>query len=196
MTVINSGYSTLEEAWGGNFNNKGSGSGGSKQKKKARFIQDPLCDLYAKKSLRTRKPYSDDNEPQGVDDSLYGLYSKHNTSRSTKDSKQNNTSRTPQYKPINVEGVDEDIHDARQIDDDDAYLERYLDEAEASTAMSEQRLRRQYAVDRDHFQARQLEADIDKDKLIDLALYIASGILMIFTMEQVLQLGMRMNDRY
>jgi hypothetical protein len=190
MTVINSSYSTLEEAWGGNFINKG-----GKQKKKTRFVQDPLCDLYAKKNLRTRKPYGDDTEPQGVDDSLYGLYNKNSTSRTTKDSKQNITVRTPQYKPINVEGVDEETHDAGQVDDDDAYLERYLDENDTSAILSEKRLRRQYAVDRDNFQSRQLEADIDKDKLIDLALYISSGILMIFTMEQVLQLGMRMSDR-
>jgi len=102
--------------------------------------------------------------------------------------------RISSYQPIHVEGVDDDIHDAQTADEDDAYLERYLDEEEAA-ALAAARQRRQEAFVEDQRRAKQLVADLDKDKLIDLGLYIASGIFMIFTMEQVLQLGMRMGDR-
>jgi hypothetical protein len=186
MTVVNTNYSTLEEAWGTNFvNNKGS-------KKKKKFVQDPLCDLYAKKSLRMRKPYSDDVEPSGVDDSMYGLFNKNFSSRNTTN-QGSKMARTPQYKPVVVDGFDSDTHDAVAIDDDDAYLEKYLDEDAAAAIESTQNRRHTYA--RSQEQARQLDAELDRDKLIDLGLYIASGILMIFTMEQVLQLGIRMGDR-
>ena len=192
MTVVNTNYSTLEEAWGTNFvNNKGS-------KKKKKFVQDPLCDLYAKKNLRMRKPYSDDVEPSGVDDSMYGLFNKNFSSRNTT-AGGSKMARTPQYKPVAIDGIDSDTHDAVAIDDDDAYLEKYLDEDAAAVAVdneiSQVQRRRQAAYLRDQEQARRLEAELDRDKLIDLGLYIASGILMIFTMEQVLQLGIRMGDR-
>lgn len=188
MTVINTNYSTLEEAWGGNFVNK------SGKKKKSRYVQDPLCDLYAKKNLKSRKPYGDD----AIDDGMYALYNKNASSRSMlpqTDSVQS-VPRASKYKPINVDGIEDDVHDAQPIDDDDAYLERYLDEeaADAGTAaaaMASSSKRR--AIEAyDVHQSRRMEIEMDKDKLIDLGLYISSGILMIFTMEQILQLGMRM----
>lgn len=194
MTVINTNYSTLEEAWGGNFVNK------SGKKKKSRYVPDPLCDLYAKKNLKSRKPYGDD----GVDDGMYALYNKNASSRSMLpqvDSVQS-VPRASKYKPINVDGIEDDVHDAQPIDDDDAYLERYLDEeavereamasAAASASANASASKRRTLEAYDMYQSRRMEADMDKDKLIDLGLYISSGILMIFTMEQILQLGMRM----
>ena len=63
MTVINTNYSSLEDAWGDNFDpnsNSNSNSNGSKKKKNKKILSssvDPLCELYGKRYRKTKKPY-------------------------------------------------------------------------------------------------------------------------------------------
>jgi len=190
MTVINTNYSTLEEAWGGNF---------TKKKKK---VKDPLCELYAKKNLKAKKPFYDQsNDPVGMDVGVYGevpgYYDRsRRTTRTQKDT--SDEQRIASYKTVDVDGMEEHAYaDRMDDDDDDVYLEKYLDHDDSVGGF------RKYGredVDEVRPPARRrsssaLNIDYDaskQDKLIDLGLYVVSGILMICTMEQILQLGMRM----
>ena len=49
MTIINTGYSTLQDAWGEDFN---------KKKKTKKTKTDPLCDLYSKQYAKSLPPYT------------------------------------------------------------------------------------------------------------------------------------------
>ena len=49
MTIINTGYSTLQDAWGEDFN---------KKKKTKKTKNDPLCDLYSKQYAKSLPPYT------------------------------------------------------------------------------------------------------------------------------------------
>ena len=49
MTIINTGYSTLQDAWGEDFN---------KKKKTKKTKNDPLCDLYSKQFAKSLPPYT------------------------------------------------------------------------------------------------------------------------------------------
>ena len=198
MTVINTNYSTLEEAWGGNFNKT--------KKKKAK---DPLCELYSKKNIKARKPFYDEsNEPQPMDDSVYGSilpgnYEKSRSSRTMRIQKDaSDRQRKPNYKTVEIDGADEPVYAAEDEDDDDVYLEKYLDQETREDSGREPPERyAKYSRFADDKPVRRrgssalyvdYDAAMDKDKMIDLGLYIVSGVLMIFTMEQILQLGMRM----
>jgi hypothetical protein len=53
MTVINTSYTTLEDAWGPNFDTDHN----NKQKKKKKVKTDPLCELYGRRYKKHKKPY-------------------------------------------------------------------------------------------------------------------------------------------
>ena len=55
MTLLNSSYTTLEEAWGKQYTQS---SKPKKTKKKKEKI-DPLCELYGQRLKRIKKPFSD-----------------------------------------------------------------------------------------------------------------------------------------
>jgi len=195
MTVINTNYSTLEEAWGGNFN-----------KTKKKKTKDPLCELYAKKNLKARRPFYDEsNEPQGTDDTVYGTTLPGNydkparTSRTTRIQKDSSDrQRKPTFKTVEIDGTEDHVYaEMEEEDEDDAYLEKYLDQETMSDSGYAKYVRS--PEERPARRARgssalyvDYDAAMNKDKLIDLGLYVVSGILMICTMEQILQLGMRM----
>lgn len=58
MTVINTNYSSLEDAWGDNFNvNTGTKKHRKSKKETAVSSSDPLCELYGKRYRKIKKPY-------------------------------------------------------------------------------------------------------------------------------------------
>lgn len=53
MTVLNTNYSTLEDAWGSNFD-----TNAKPKSKKTKHAKDPLCDLYGKRYNKIKKPFA------------------------------------------------------------------------------------------------------------------------------------------
>lgn len=56
MTIINTTYTTLEDAWGGNFD-KSVLTSKKINKKKKTSKADPLCELYSRRLKKANKPY-------------------------------------------------------------------------------------------------------------------------------------------
>jgi hypothetical protein len=127
MTVINTNYATIEEAWGVPI---------KKQKQKLSAASDPLCDLYNKRNDRTKRPYAIEG-PVPNDGMTLAPYRKAQTGRTLNsgvvkggDYRENaRPSRVPSYRPVMV-NTSEDVYDARNSfeDADDAYFERALRE--------------------------------------------------------------------
>ena len=60
MTLIYTPYTSLEDAWGSNFDNDtqvDTFKGSKKKMKVKKTKNDPLCELYSKRYKKMRKPY-------------------------------------------------------------------------------------------------------------------------------------------
>jgi hypothetical protein len=76
MTLLNSSYTTLEEAWGKQYTSK------PKKTKKKKENIDPLCELYGQRLKKIKKPFSDNKSTlseqfkpfDGGDESYYYGY--------------------------------------------------------------------------------------------------------------------------
>lgn len=227
MTVINTNYTTIEEAWGAPISVQ-------KRRRAPRGLPpaDPLCDLYNKRGEKVKRPYSvDSNSDPGMALAPYNRAHVGRTQPSASsgyDSIQMHSSNAGRdnhaasYRPI-VANTSEDIHHSHHYQfDDDAYFDRALSEDIPGRQGS-----RLIAYDEpDHHDSlpnhlEHMTPDIpvpvsapasatgpvtttqiavgaaptsSNEKLLDFGLYIISGVLMIFTMEQILQLGMRMKS--
>jgi hypothetical protein len=61
MTIINTNYTTLEDAWGSNFDKNVSKK--NRRNKKSAAVSskpDPLCELYSRRLKKAKKPYDND----------------------------------------------------------------------------------------------------------------------------------------
>jgi hypothetical protein len=204
MTVINTNYSTIEEAWGA-FDEK------SRKKKKVRIMTaDPLCELYGKRMAKARKPYAEDGEilpsNAGPDASLFGpsgpgSYNKNAFSRTTAAQKESfqASRRVPEYPSISIDKSG--VYTAADDDEDDEYFERALLHNGMGSSSSElpheqddweddrpvPTVKKQCApITEDEIKRKQQE------RMFNFGLYIASGVMLIVAMEQLLQLGMKM----
>ena len=52
MTVLNTNYTSLEDAWGSNFDVV------ERRRPKKSKSTDPLCELYSRRNRKSKKPYS------------------------------------------------------------------------------------------------------------------------------------------
>jgi hypothetical protein len=195
MTVINTNYSTLDEAWG-------NGSFERAITKKKKKTVDPLCELYKKKAVKPKKPFQEaDIDPYSYKGDLYGPHSKVSYSRTLKPQDEPICKPRKQVKPVvSIDGgtiyagTDEPLNE----DDDDLYLANALEARSASSEVSEDDEQQMKASNMDRYLKSRgsnmtIETDYNtRDKFVDFGLYIASGVMLIFMMEQVLQLGMRM----
>lgn len=59
MTIINTNYTTLEDAWGSNFD-KSVSKKNRKNRKNVTSKPDPLCELYSRRLKKAKKPYNND----------------------------------------------------------------------------------------------------------------------------------------
>ena len=214
MTVINTNYTTIEEAWGGSSQKNRNGKAAAATRARP---TDPLCELYNKRSEKMKRPYA---EVAPNSDSLtLATYNKVPYSGRTMQQQQpsgnlRGAALPPaSYRPITV-NTSEDIYDANRMHDieDDAYFERALGDdvpgrhgsrlvAYDSPAAEEAPARQPSTPVAPAVVAKEATKSIVSkikeqtsahDKLLDFGLYVISGMLMIFTMEQILQLGMRM----
>ena len=161
MTVINTSYSTLEEAWGTKPRKKKSRS------MRDEYVESPICELYQKRNSKVRKPYMEEvNAYNDMDGYMLGSYARNEKSR-------------PKYKPIAIND-DTNEYKAERVyeDEDDEYLSKALESVSKTRAAPIETFQ-----DNDKLQ---------HDKMMDLGLYVVSGTLLIFAMEQILQMGIRM----
>jgi len=227
MTVINTNYSSIEEAWGTPLNQK---------KKSRRPPPDPLCDLYAKRNQKTKRPYSETAANSAL--SVYSKLPYNGRMTPTATANGYDATKPVSYRPI-LASSSEDIYETRHHqDEDDAYFDRALSgdntslqgarliaydqgnpyhppgvtdnfsdygsdpipdpdvsNTPAPTSNSQEQSQRPPIVSTNYNSKSGLGTNSSHnshEKILDLGLYIISGVLMIFTMEQILQLGMRM----
>jgi hypothetical protein len=204
MTVINTNYSTIDEAWGNSFGGKGL----SKKKKK---VADPICDLHDKKSQKSRKPYMDEQvDPYEYHGEVFGPYDKVKFSRTTKP-RENECARVQQarrkFKPVTVEKMEDEYSAVAEpdVDDDDSYFQKAVlggsrgddeesdvDFNEEETPIKEDSRDRKGRASESSVVATTKATSDQRERLFDFGLYIGSGIMLIIILEQILQLGMRM----
>ncbi len=205
-------FSTLEDAWGINTysQNKDNVKSGKNKKKTV----DPICELYGKRYSKVSKPYS---AAQSMNTSLNDSekYNKNEYSTNMKDRKINkdNAAMTnhKEYYPIELDEYSS-FASAKELDsqDDDDYLTNALEDMDNNQIehIMETNNSNNNELDNDSdddseipkrvqskeivkTQSKKLNNTID-EKYLDLGLYISSGILLIFMMEQILRLGMKM----
>lgn len=216
MTVLSTSYSTLEEAWGESLPPKKS----VKQRSKA--PKDPLCDLYSRRLAKVKKPYmgglgrSDEliDDAFTYDDQFYAPYArasgsrKNATSRPPRASRGGEPIKAPALPPMTLDGTGDIDLDALP-DDDDVYFERALDKRlinesddwqdTVSVAESESSMPPAVATAPTTKPAPlpvtpppSPPRRSSRDRLMDFGLYVASGVLLLFLLEQIFQMGMRM----
>lgn len=249
MTVLNTSYTTLEEAWGDDFRKQTKSRQLLSQNKK----QDPLCQLYGRKYQKMRKPfldksteikngknykttgissrnryfgYNDDN----IEDHNKSECIQHNKKRSSIKSKKKGNGSSSKNKGVrfNIETEDDDdiyLHNA--IKDEEILNEQEFDD-ELIEFEEMNNVRKFYSdvyeeSDDEDYDLPEPETnnhlvDVEEENMIynrslhnnynkkssycnqykderqyfDLIIYMLSGIILIFMMEQFIQIGMRL----
>jgi hypothetical protein len=127
--------------------------------------------------MDTVNPYNE------LDGYMFGEYNKAPYSRSMKTGKESQASRSrvPSYKPVNIDDGNDEYKAQREYEDDD---DEYLSKALETVAKTDAAPVESFATQRGD--------KLDNDKIMDLGLYVVSGLLLIFAMEQILQLGIKM----
>lgn len=229
MSFVNINYSTLEDAWGENFNNK------TKKSKVKKVEVDPICALYGKRYTKAPPPYArrrreDRVAPTFDTDEEYRKYYGYNDARVKKVfsaeipsgyiteedlvapkprlSKQPRAHRAPR-KPVYVDEPSfqfvehEDQEDSYALEehesnsapaDIDAYLSESDEEEEHDPEpikrVSTRPFRGDVFEEEEQFIPR---TDIIRERMyLEMGLFTISGILMIFMMEQFIQIGMKL----
>jgi hypothetical protein len=249
MTVLNTNYTTLEEAWGEDFRKNAKQKSLSNKK-----AADPLCQLYGRKYQKARKPFLDKsidfknhrvsnekvskNRYFGFEDDRHVEQTRTPecvVSRPARPHKRPSTKK--QAVRFNLETEDDDdvyLHNAVQeeqytLGDDnddeerecgepgqasnnfynDVYDESDDEQFDASTIKAPSRQRQVQHVDMTEIESeeRNFPLDVlqrtnnemtycnqykDERQYFDLIIYVLSGIILIFMMEQFIQIGMRL----
>ena len=181
MTVRSANYSSLDEVWGESYN-----SSGKPKKEKRKKIVDPICDLY---QMGNNTGYTD-NDLVSYANNYFEKYDK-----------------TPYNRTMNNHVKDQDDNDVlpkqynrerpvRQVaisDDRETYDVTDIDDVQFE---QEPKVTKQQA--KEQFYASRYYNDDDEEPentttnfaFIDLLLYVISGIILIFVMEQFVKIGL------
>ena len=229
MSFVNINYSTLEDAWGENFNN-------TTKKSKAKKVEvDPICSLYGKRYTKAPPPYArrrreDRVAPTFDTDEEYRKYYGYNDARVKKvftaeipsgyitdeevvvskprSPKQIRPRRAP-HKPVYVDEPrfqvvePEDQEEPYALEEHEsnsapADIDAYLSESEEEEEHEPEHLKRASTRPfRDVFEEEEESfvprTDIIRERMyLEMGLFTISGILMIFMMEQFIQIGMKL----
>lgn len=230
MTVLNTSYTSLEDAWGSNFD--------VVERKRAKRIKpiDPLCELYSRKNRKSKKPYSTSNQNKH---SKYSMYTRKHVSDMNKyygyadeDHTKKADIQDAQFLGSFESGECASIKSPKryineEYDEDDAYLESAVveeesekfkkifsnvyDESDDEVQMEEESPNHKITVEsqdcrsisqiieeelhRYNFNPNQ-NCFVDERQYLDLVMYTLSGIILIFMMEQFIQIGMKLKSPY
>lgn len=181
MTVKSTNYSSLEEVWGETFN-----PSQKPKKEKKKKVHDPICELY---EMGNNNGYNDSDIVSYANNYLTGNSEKYDKTLYQRSMNDNTASskQAPQHereRPVRevVVSNERSVYDVSDNDDviEDKKHENF-----------QQPLR--------YFKERHRVPDDDDDELdtstsnfafIDLLLYIVSGIILIFVMEQFVRIGL------
>lgn len=179
MTVTSANYSSLEEVWGESFNSS------RPKKEKRKKIPDPICELY---EMGNNNGYTD-NDLVSYANSYFEKYDK---SRSAKGMNEDDDvlPHRPRERPVRQVEITSNKRDYDVTDEDDVEETKPIPSYSAPIPRKESlpapRPMKRHTV---------VEDDDDNSlhsgfAFIDLLLYIVSGIILIFVMEQFVKIGL------
>lgn len=199
-------FSTLEDAWGSPFstNDKTKVENSKRKQNSSKKNKDPLCELYGKRYSKISKSYTDmDNDDFSNN---FASYDKNKTSRSMKNTTTGNNNRQ-EYYPIELDEYSSfaSVKAIENIDDDE-YLDNALDKISnenQSELLTSPTINEDTDCDDDEIEdipetksnskvVNSIRSDDNEINYLDFGLYITSGIMLIFMMEQFIQLGLKM----
>lgn len=237
MTVLNTSYTTLEEAWGDDFTKK--------NKKKSSQPKDPLCQLYGRKYQKAKKPFLDKSvevtngknykttgmssrnryfgyNDENMSDNKESECIQHNKKRTSVKSKRNSKKKGVRF---NIETEDDDdvylynaikdeeILNEQDFHDDDIDFEEMNNVKQFYDDVYEESDNEDYDLPENEDPTVDIEEEQvyfnpssnkknlycsnqykDERQYFDLIIYILSGIILIFMMEQFIQIGMRLKN--
>lgn len=188
MTVTSTNYSSLDEVWGESFN-----PSQKPKKDKKKKVHDPICELY---EMGNNNGYND-NDIVSYANNYFEKYDKTPYQRSMNNDRTQHDEVLPRQdreKPVREVAISS-TRDAYDVSDEDDTVER--------KEAFQQSLPTRYFVDKtQHSNKKQKhyveESDDDEVEaspsngfaFIDLILYIISGIILIFMMEQFVKIGL------
>jgi hypothetical protein len=195
MTVRSANYSSLEEVWGDSFT-----SSGKTKKEKRKKVVDPICDLY---QMGNSSGYND-TDLINYTNNYFEKYDKTPYQRTMNDNIQENVQddnvmpkRYPRERPVRevtiiddkqTYDVSSDIDEQEQEQDQDQEeskpKNRYISKPKAKP--TEKFLPSRYFHDDDD----EPDNSTTNVAFIDLLLYVISGVILIFVMEQFVKIGL------
>lgn len=181
MTVRSANYSSLDEVWGDAFN-----SSSKPKKEKRKKIVDPICDLY---QMGNNTGYSD-NDLVSYANNYFDKHDKTTYNRTMNNHvndyvrSQEDTDVLPKReRPVRQVTISDDRETYDVTDDDDVQVE---EEPKMKNQPKEQFYSSRYYNDDNE----EPENTTTHFAFIDLLLYVISGIILIFVMEQFVKIGL------
>ena len=212
MTVTSANYSSIEEVWGEQFP-----SASKSKKEKRKKIVDPICELYEMGNnngytdndlityANTYFEKQDKGKNRDYQRSMNDLVTVFDNTPSR------NTTQASVYRENPTRYVDINTHntyyDTTEDDEDTQQIQQYKEATTKSVSIapaprniseagytpahsSQSHKKRQYApIDDDDYVEEYEDTKTSNFAFIDLLLYIVSGIILIFVMEQFVKIG-------
>ncbi len=188
MTVRSANYSSLDEVWGESFN-----SSGKTKKEKRKKIVDPICDLY---QMGNNAGYTE-NDLVSYTNNYFEKYDKTPYQRTMNDNILVNDDVMPKQYRERPER-ERPVRQVSIVDDRQTYVVSDMDDTvqpQENTTIIENK----YNINQKEkfFPSRYYTDDDDEPEntatnvaFIDLLLYVISGIILIFVMEQFVKIGL------
>jgi hypothetical protein len=185
MTVRSANYSSLDEVWGESFN-----SSSKPKKEKRKKIVDPICDLY---QMGNNTGYTDNdlvsyanNYFEKYDKTPYNRTMNNHVNQHVNDQEDNDVLPKQYHRERPVRQVtisdDRETYDVTEVDDVPLEQEPKINKQQPK----EQFYASRYYNDDDE----EPDNKTTNFAFIDLLLYVISGIILIFVMEQFVKIGL------
>jgi hypothetical protein len=189
MTVRSANYSSLDEVWGESFN-----SSGKTKKEKRKKVVDPICDLY---QMGNNSGYND-TDLINYTNNYFEKYDKMPYQRTMNDHIQENVQddnvmpqRNSRERPVRDVNIRDDRQTYDVTDDDDTQEPQQQQQVEKKYIQkqkpTEKFLPSRYFV---HDDDDEPDSNTSNVAFIDLLLYVISGVILIFVMEQFVKIGL------
>lgn len=183
MTVRSANYSSLDEVWGESFNS----SSKTTKKEKRKKIVDPICDLY---QMGNNSGYND-NDIVNYTNNYFEKYDKTPYQRTMNDNINVNDDVMPKKysreRPVREVSITDDrqtydVSDSDDIPETHEAVVKYTPKQKPT----EKFLPSRYYQDDNE----EPETTTNNVAFVDLLLYVISGIILIFVMEQFVKIGL------
>ena len=189
MTVTNTGYSSLEEVWGESFYPS------DKKKPKKKKVVDPICELY---EMGNNNGYTE-NDLVSFANSYYDKQEKNDKNERYEKSKfqrsmNDDVDHEPRERPVRNVAINErrNVYDVSASDDIE--VEHHIAETSERVPKTMYKPTQATPQTKAYKNYHELHEDEEEPRngfaFIDLLLYIVSGIILIFVMEQFVKIGL------